>query len=92
MEHPDSKLEKVKNCPFCGKRARVLHIEGYMGVSGEYIVSCPTGDDSNVGSSCGTTYFSPMCPGFKYSYKRGQPGARATKEEAIKVWNERAPT
>ncbi len=91
MEQKSNNLPKIKNCPFCGKYGKLIHIAGYMDICGEYIVSCPTGDDSSVGGSCGTAYLNPMCPGFKYSYKRGQPGARATKEEAIKVWNERMP-
>jgi hypothetical protein len=91
MERKSGNLPKIKNCPFCGKRGTLIHIEGYLGRCGEYIVSCPTGDDACTGYSAGLNFESPMCPGFKYSYKRGQPGARATKEEAIKVWNERIP-
>jgi len=82
-EGPGGLDRRIDNCPFCGKWARVIHIEGSYGIPGEYVVSCPTGDDSTISSP----EVNPVCPGFRFSFKRGQPGSRKSYEEAVQAWN-----
>lgn len=74
-----SGVDHIDECPYCGKKARVLHIEGHYSIPGEYVVSCPTGYDASMDYG--------SCPGYRSSYDRHQPGARPSYKEAVEAWN-----
>lgn len=71
-----SGVDHIDECPYCGKKAKVLHIEGSYSIPGEYVVSCPTWYAERG-----------ACPGYRDSYGRHQPGARPSYREAAEAWN-----
>lgn len=72
---------KLKPCPFCGKEPKVVRLAGSHGYYPErYVVRCQT---QNLGGK-------NTCPCYGSEYSKFLPGERATEEEAIETWNERA--